>query len=459
VLAERGTAASAPGDNAQVVAFRGACLPHAVNFDGVVAVKLKASHIVVIVLLALAGFMAFAIWRSQQPPARLSGRGDAAFLEEVRQRQAAVPIDEGAAGSVLPTADNAMHAPHLEVDRREIDLGEVPNTEPSTYSIALRNTGDLPLRIIDVKNSCDCTRGILPSGGIEIPAGGENKLEILVNPFRIPGFDATRTVSILSNDPAQPTLELSITSRVKPEFEVEPHEVDLGVVDKGQPYTTAVIVRQLEDTPLEIFEVNTHGEQEPGPFDGEISYALARRPESEWKSPGKAEYEITATFSPEIPSGTRSAYLFMKTNMPRLPWHFVRVRGVFEAPYTLSPRNPDVLSVPGDGSSAVTVTITGKPGLEVQNVRYDVKKLLATLRPGDTPGVVHLDVLVAPDAAPGQLHDQLLFDVVQDGVTYPERINARAMVVISGSAIPGAGTIPAPGAPDAAGAEASHGEN
>lgn len=394
--------------------------------------KLKVSHIVVLLLAALAAFMAFALWRSQRLTAA-SGAGEAAFLEEVHQRAAAAG-DEGAVGSVLPTAGNTLHAANIEVEHPDVDLGTVPNDALSEHPYTIRNTGDLPLRIMDVKTSCACTQAKFEKG-MEIAPGAEGIIQIVIDPARIPGFSATRYLTIASNDPDTPGLVINVTSHVQPEFEVDPPEIDLGVVDKGQPYTAKVVVRQLQEAPLEIESVGEQPGKEPVPFQDDVQYTLMKLPEAQWRTPGKAEYEITAEVGANAPSGTVAYDMVLKTNVKRLAWYKVRVRGVFEAPYTVTPRWPEVMGLVGDGSEPAAIEVRGKQGIAVQNLRFDAAKVSAAVRNGANSETVYVDVRVAPGAPGGTLTDFVQFDVMQDGVAYAERVKVQAAVPKQGEAV------------------------
>jgi len=388
--------------------------------------RLKAAHIVVLVIAFIVAFMAYAVFRSQSAQKAELGK-DAAFLEEVRARQAQVDVTQGV-GSEMPVDAKAGAGPNLEVDHVEVDLGVVPNSEVSFHPYKLRNTGSLTLNIYQVNTSCECTKGIIPGDGLQIAPGEEANMDIAIDPRRIPGFEATRYLTITSNDPDSPSLQVTVTSHVEPEFETEPREVDFGVIDKGAPQEMKVLLRQLQEERLVLEQVNSHADRERSPIDDEIEFTFVERPEAEWKTPGKAEYEITVKLLPSAPSGKAVYAMYLKTNVKRLPWYSTLVRSIIEAPYELSPKSPEFIALPNDGSQPGILTVTGKGPVSIENLLFDASKLNVGVRAGSDPKVAYIDATLAPNQEPGQFKQLIRFEVVHEGVRFNESIFAQAFV-------------------------------
>jgi hypothetical protein len=389
--------------------------------------RLKAVHIVFAVVALIAVFMVYAVYRSQTSQQASLGKDDA-FIEEVRARQSSVDLTQGVGSEMPVDAAATGKGPNLEVAHVEVDLGVVPNNKISKHPFTLKNTGNLTLNVYQVTTSCECTKGIIPPDGLNILPGEEAVMDIAVDPRRIPGFEATRYLTIVSNDPDTPSLQLAVTSHVEPEFAVEPREIDFGVIDKGTVQEATVVVRQLQEERLVIEEVNSHADRERTMLDDEVSFTLSERPEASWKTPGKAEYEVKVTLNPNAPAGTAVYAMYLKTNVKRVHWHSSIVRAVIEAPYTLSPQSPEAIALQGDGAKPGTLTITGQSAITVDNLVFDASKLTATLRTGEDPKVAYIDANLTPNPVPGQFKQLIRFDIVQDGKTYTESIFAQAFI-------------------------------
>ncbi|HBP22821.1 MAG TPA: hypothetical protein DEA08_34200, partial [Planctomycetes bacterium] len=53
-------------------------------------------------------------------------------------------------------------APKLEVESKDLDFGEIVHGAKATLKVALKNTGQAPLEIRQVKPSCGCTVADFP---------------------------------------------------------------------------------------------------------------------------------------------------------------------------------------------------------------------------------------------------------------------------------------------------------
>lgn len=66
--------------------------------------------------------------------------------------------------------------PDLSINNTTHDFGKIPQGEPASHSFTIKNTGDAPLVIKDVKPSCGCTtpkwprKPISPGDSAEIKA-------------------------------------------------------------------------------------------------------------------------------------------------------------------------------------------------------------------------------------------------------------------------------------------------
>ncbi|MFM1920384.1 MAG: hypothetical protein RLZZ303_2018, partial [Candidatus Hydrogenedentota bacterium] len=318
--------------------------------------------------------------------------------------------------------------PNLEVDTVEIDVGVVPNNERSLHPFVIRNTGAMPLKVHNIQASCNCTQAVFPETGKEIPAGGEISVPIAIDPALIAGFEATRFLTIASNDPDTPSLRLSVTCKVEPEIAVEPAELHFGDVPKGAEPEMKLLVRQLQDEPYVIETVNGHGNREPLPYDDDVAYSLTQRREAEWQTPGRAEYELTAKLTPEIPSGEFLAYMHVKSNLKRVPWMPVKITANIVPPYEIVPKSPAPLAIPNDGVRTADIVVTAASPVSMENLTFEAEKVHVEVVDTGTPNEARLSVKVAPGAPVGPLTAPVEFDVRHEGVVYRERIYARTTI-------------------------------
>ncbi len=148
--------------------------------------------------------------------------------------------------------------PRIAVDERVYDygvvyLGEVDSVSHTFY---LTNEGDQPLTITGTHPSCGCTRADL-SGQVIEPGG----VETLVAEFsfeKYTGKDQIR-VTVSSDDPNTPSLDLGLQGYVLQPWQLDPTEVNAGVLvaSTSSSLALAQIVHQsrLDDPDFNIVGV------------------------------------------------------------------------------------------------------------------------------------------------------------------------------------------------------------
>jgi hypothetical protein len=109
------------------------------------------------------------------------------------------------------SADDLKNAPAVTYDMQSFDFGDIKPGTKSEHTFNLKNTGKKDLVIRDVKSSCGCT-AVSPSKNI-IPSGESVPLKVV--------FDSTgksgrqnKTITIITNDPKNPTSVLRISSNI-----------------------------------------------------------------------------------------------------------------------------------------------------------------------------------------------------------------------------------------------------
>lgn len=163
-------------------------------------------------------------------------------------------ISSGLLLLALAAAGSAAAAPRLQIDQTTFDFGTIYQEDRVDHDFTLCNTGDAPLEITKVTSSCGCTAALPPRG--EIAPGASAPLHITFRSGRMKGT-ISKTVTVESNDPAQPKLALTITGTVKQEVEVTPHSVLFGNLALGKTVTRTVTIRPVDVKEFRILEVRS----------------------------------------------------------------------------------------------------------------------------------------------------------------------------------------------------------
>jgi hypothetical protein len=111
-----------------------------------------------------------------------------------------------------PPAEAQSGRPIIAFDARVHDFGLVNEGDTLRHVFQVRNQGTAPLILSEVTTSCGCTAATL--GATTIPPGGAGPLEVTMDTHGEQG-EGTRSITVLSNDPRQPTSTLEIKYEVE----------------------------------------------------------------------------------------------------------------------------------------------------------------------------------------------------------------------------------------------------
>ncbi len=268
----------------------------------------RGSHIFLASILLLTGFMLVAVLRTR-------------------------PADQAPADvkATLPGVGGAsVQLAKIEVETTELDLGLIDRDGIAHAKLRVTNRGARPLNIVKINTTCPCTMGYIDEKEALIQPGKSAYIRIEVDPFRFGGFFSRKVLTIMSTDTANPAVRVGVTARVEPEFKLVPPMLDIPPVPQGSVKEATFILRQEDEVPVEILRLGERLAETPGPDKGDILYGLQRRPEDQWKTPGRPEFEVKVTLTPKMAKGPfkRTVYLFL--NLARLPAMRYEISGVIQ---------------------------------------------------------------------------------------------------------------------------------
>lgn len=338
---------------------------------------------------------------------------DEEFLESVRtEAESAAPTTYSShtalqAGAAVPEIA-------FEVD--SVVIEDVPYDGLGEAVVKVFNRGDGELQITNVATSCNCTVGRIDKK--IVPPGGETELFITIYPNKIPGFEATRMLTISSNDPNMSDFGLPVTSYVTPELEVAPESMNLGAIQAGKGYDRHYVVRQLIDDPVNITAARSTQQYI------DVTYSL--RPEDQWAKPGHREYDLVLHVKPDAPVGRLDSRLALEVDLKRVPRLMFDITGVVHnQPYSIVPRTSIYSNVePGD-TLENAYTLTADEPITIGDFESDGDSFEISHRQGDSPNEVIFDLHVGPDVAEPRITQLWNFQFELGGKTYVEQLAAR----------------------------------
>lgn len=205
-------------------------------------------------------------------------------------------------------AQGATTGPKAAVAEPIKDMGLVPKGDKIAHDFEIRNEGTTPLEITEARAACGCTvakfdRTIAPG------QTGKVSLEIDTATFNGP---TSKGVTVFTNDPAMPQIELTVRANVEPIIQVKPgyarYITVQGEKEKGH------IVQTLwspDGAPLEIVKVES-----PYPF-LKVEYHEATAEERLADARGR-QWKINMTLDHDAaPVGALAGYLLVHVNHPK----------------------------------------------------------------------------------------------------------------------------------------------
>ena len=294
---------------------------------------------------------------------------------------------------VTATAPVNGQRPVLAVARASQDDGTVEEGTVLHYRFTIANRGGAVLRILQVKPNCECA---VPRWDKLIKPGTSGAIEVEVRTEHLRG-PILKHLTVASNDPGRPEIELSLTARITPLVQVTPGTIALLAVE-DRPATQEFILERTGGRPMRILQVIP-----ARPF---LNTKLTRLP-------GQGRYQLSVTASTQTPVGRSPTMVFVKTDLPRSPdltLSLIVDRGIVPQPIMVfwslpggklaTPTRSMVTLNRAKGMFHVTGVTTGDPKLpaKLETVRQGLEyRVTLTYAGGWKPGVVKRTLTVRTD--------------------------------------------------------------
>lgn len=247
------------------------------------------------------------------------------------------------------TADAAEAAgqPRAVVDEPIFDAGKLDKGAEINHDFVIRNTGDTVLRIEEVRPACGCT---VADYDETIAPGASGKVHAVLDTVDQTGA-ISKGLTVITNDPENPRLILTIKADVSPRVFLRPgfarfvqtQGSGVGKVDQ------IIFSRDFDD--LEVVDIES-----PYPFvtaearEATEEERLEDESGRQWVVSVKLDYD-------QAPVGSVAEYLRIHTNHPKQEVVSVPVSGFVRPMYVLTPSEADFgeVEVKEDGTWAAMV--------------------------------------------------------------------------------------------------------
>ncbi|GEM_PF-362019 len=163
----------------------------------------------------------------------------------------ALGVDSQQSSTATPSShsQSSIPVPKIEVVSPRYNFGSVLEGTLIRHAFTLRNAGQADLVIKAVHAACGCTAG-KPARQILKP-GESTDLDVTFDTHFEKGY-RSRTVTVYTNDPVNPAVDLILEGQIRVELEARPSELNFGTVRRGQELTRDVEVVFTGEGPFEI---------------------------------------------------------------------------------------------------------------------------------------------------------------------------------------------------------------
>jgi Protein of unknown function (DUF1573) len=244
------------------------------------------------------------------------------------------------------------------------NFGAAPSGPPVKHVFKIRNAGTGTLTIDGVTTSCGCTAA-KPTKNSLAP-GEQSDIAVTFDTIGEKG-PSTRTITVVTNDPKQRQLELTLKGDLRAQVEAAPSFVAFGIVKHGVEKTSRVTIADLvNDKELQV-----------GPITNSSSNVKVSQ---EPRTDGKPGAMLTVTVLKSMPVGPFDDTIKVKTS--RAPLN-IAVYGTVTGDLTVSPAQVSFGIVPHHQSALRIVRLTNAGGqaINVLGVTSSNQSVTAAVEP------------------------------------------------------------------------------
>jgi hypothetical protein len=219
------------------------------------------------------------------------------------------PTSGGMGRLVEADAASKAQPPRVKVESTQYDFGVMDFNSFGSHKFVFQNVGSVPVEISSGGTSCQCTLSEIESE--KIPPGGSTTVTVQWN-ARVSNGPYEQTAVILTNDPENPHVELTVFGQISAPLRAEPEEINFGQLsaDRTDSCQVELLCQTLQ--PLEIVHYKMLDRQTADHFE------LVFSPLSDEKLQevgAKSGSLLKVTLKPGLPQGEIRQTILIYTNL------------------------------------------------------------------------------------------------------------------------------------------------
>ncbi len=300
--------------------------------------------------------------------------------------------------TAVAAEETAGPKPKAVVPAPIFDGGIVQKGAKVIHDFEVRNEGDADLQILDVRPACGCT---VASFDRLIPAGGTGHVHLEVDTTAFTGPIA-KAATVLTNDPAMPSFQLTVQAAVRPLIGVSPGYARFIFVQGAAPGTISQTLWAEDGQDFQVSKATA-----PNSF-MKTSFHEATEKEREPTGKGR-QWVVELTLPSDAPVGELRNFLTIETNHPKQTEVQVPISGFVRPLFVVTPPTLDFREVAVDQPKSYTAAFVnyGEAPITIQKVEVTVPGITAKIQELDAGHRFRLTLAITPGLAKGPFSGQL----------------------------------------------------
>ena len=233
--------------------------------------------------------------------------------------------------ATFPAQSVAQGKPKAVAVEAVKDVGTVPKGEKIVHDFLIRNDGDAVLEILNIQPACGCTVAEFDK---TIAPGKTGKVHAVVDTSTF-GGPIAKGMSVFTNDPATPQLELTVRAKVEPYIAIKPgyarYVTVQGEAVEGDITQT---LWATDDSAMEVVGVDS-----PWPY-LKVSFREAKAEERLPDIAGK-QWRVEMKLGNDAKVGPLAEYVTVRTNHPKQKVVQIPVTGFVRPVVMVTPQVAD----------------------------------------------------------------------------------------------------------------------
>ena len=271
-----------------------------------------------------------------------------------------------------PSTPTPTGPPHIAFPESVFDFGKVEQGAQVNHLFRFTNQGGKDLRIESVKTSCGCTAAVISSE--VIAPGQEGTISATFDTSRFSGEKA-KSISVYSNDPAQPVTTLTLQGEVTVEVEVDPTQLYLGRVRRGEETIRSVDVLYDASKLITITKI-------------ENSSPVLTVQAQDLEKDGRKGKKLIVTLKKDAPLGRLNDEIKVTTTSAKRPSLEIPVFGSIEGDLVVAPPQVSFGVVRLGEGKTQEVSIKSRASkpihiIDVKSSNADITPALTTIKDGE----------------------------------------------------------------------------